>query len=470
MDLVSGVNDLDVGGDDRVWTRDSAVEEDKRLIKDVCHQYHIQAFTKDFCILTSHRTPYRRIKIKLTFLDTYPQSVVDVVVESDTLPTKLLGKLKGMCEAKISSKDGLGLLGKPQVAAVYSFLDEMIHDNRLLYATPEIRQIRALSKEPPEFTVIVKELEGLVKIRATCGKYSLKATLTVPDEYPAEQVDIDFTSCTFPEPIWMTYLLQAREISRKLAAGMKAERAIRTSTGAGLGLAPPGAAGGGPEIKLTTAYVRDLKHDVAFLKKATDLRAVDSGYNKMLHQYDYSTRIRRAARRELKKLSVQEAEKERKVEEARVEEAEKEQLKAWKRLVGQSEDGPQRSIKHLVEFLTLQFIFRLPTLKCRASGDALFPEDPAELKTLVEKRKKARPVRVPTCGCWFKYSALKKFLTEPPFGKACPGPSCEGIVVQHPDWTNDLKQLEKSWAMKQAREREIAEVTDFFGLDKEFQH
>jgi len=63
---------------------------------------------------------------------------------------------------------------------------------------------------------------------------------------------------------------------------------------------------------------------------------------------------------------------------------------------------------------------------------------------------------------------LSEFLQTPPFGKVCPRARCNGAVVQHPDFSSDVKQLEKKWAMKKAKEREIAEVSDLFGLSAEF--
>ena len=52
-------------------------------------------------------------------------------------------------------------------------------------------------------------------------------------------------------------------------------------------------------------------------------------------------------------------------------------------------------------------------------------------------------------------------MTTPPFGKSC---RVCGQRLYHPDWPATAAQLEKAWAMKQAREREIAEVTDFMGV------
>lgn len=41
--------------------------------------------------------------------------------------------------------------------------------------------------------------------------------------------------------------------------------------------------------------------------------------------------------------------------------------------------------------------------------------------------------------------------------------------VYHPDWPQEVKQLEKAWANRQAKRREIGEVRDFFTVDAQFQ-
>ena len=41
--------------------------------------------------------------------------------------------------------------------------------------------------------------------------------------------------------------------------------------------------------------------------------------------------------------------------------------------------------------------------------------------------------------------------------------------VYHPDWPQEPKQLEKAWASRQAKRREIGEVRDFFTVDARFQ-
>ena len=41
-------------------------------------------------------------------------------------------------------------------------------------------------------------------------------------------------------------------------------------------------------------------------------------------------------------------------------------------------------------------------------------------------------------------------------------------MVYHKEWSSDVKKLEKRWATKMARRREISEVADCFDLGGEF--
>lgn len=68
---------------------------------------------------------------------------------------------------------------------------------------------------------------------------------------------------------------------------------------------------------------------------------------------------------------------------------------------------------------------------------------------------------------WWHHNCLNKVLTKPPFGlQGCP--KC-GLRIWHHEWERDIKRLERRWAAKQARDRELNEVADSFGgLGEEF--
>lgn len=62
--------------------------------------------------------------------------------------------------------------------------------NRLLYATPEVKQIRTLLEKSGSTLLALKEEEGLVKVKLVSGLYTLKVSFVVPDGYPAEPLQV----------------------------------------------------------------------------------------------------------------------------------------------------------------------------------------------------------------------------------------------------------------------------------------
>lgn len=50
-------------------------------------------------------------------------------------------------------------------------------------------------------------------------------------------------------------------------------------------------------------------------------------------------------------------------------------------------------------------------------------------------------------------------MTEPPFGASCK--KCKDRVY-HPEWPDSIQALERAWAAKQARKREMDDVAMAF--------
>lgn len=64
------------------------------------------------------------------------------------------------------------------------------------------------------------------------------------------------------------------------------------------------------------------------------------------------------------------------------------------------------------------------------------------------------------CGHLLHQDCLLKYLKLPPFGnKQC---TICGVLIFHSKWRLSDKLAEARWAHEQARERELAEVEDFF--------
>ena len=179
----------------------------------------------------------------------------------------------------------------------------------------------------------------------------------------------------------------------------------------------------------------------------------------------------RRARRDLKNLVQDETrkEKEREAEDARVA-----AIEAGFLQLNAQDMRPTRSVGVVAHFIARSLVERLPAATCQGCGERLLAADPA---AAVAVSKAQRATRV-YCGCWWHRDCLNTVLTTPPFGmQGCSG--CrerranndgdtdrddEVVRIWHHDWSRDIKKHEKQWAREQARQREIQEVADAFGM------
>ncbi|CAN0147132.1 unnamed protein product [Ectocarpus sp. 6 AP-2014] len=434
----------------------------------------IQAANTSFVQVVAMRTPYAKIQARLQFPDDYPARSTSPILEltSASLPQPFLRKLIKSAEeaaractptaAKSEAVGGGGGETGKAVAALKVVMDA-VNKNKFLPCWKELRQAATLvTSLGGGFRA--DEESGLVTIRVKSGRYTVVALIQVPDGYPMEGCGVELKSHNFPAHIARRHLVQGEEIIRRCLCGYSPELALQTSNPIKI---PPGRGGkpaGSGNVRITSEHVRNLKHDVEFIKKAHDLRDVGEGKNKPNAKVaPPSTQERRAARRELKTLAKTEAvsEEEQAKKLAELELKEQEEL-----LHSQLSDTSQPSLLPLVDFLVNVFGWRLPQETCVACDKRVMPEDPRH-PSLRDPAHKERPTRRAVfCGHWFHYDCLRVWMTEPPFAKDCP--RC-GHRVYHPDWPQEPKQLEKAWANRQAKRREVGEVRDFFTVDARFQ-
>ena len=137
------------------------------------------------------------------------------------------------------------------------------------------------------------ESTGVVTIRAVQRNYRATLRLTVYPDYPSGGVGVELvggstrstgkvssttpssnsgTKHNFPEAIAELFLVQAKELSRRCAQGFPAEMALKASNP--IAAPPPIRSDEGPNSsgngsKLSASTMRELKHDVAVLKKVS---------------------------------------------------------------------------------------------------------------------------------------------------------------------------------------------------------
>ncbi|KAL7468316.1 hypothetical protein ACHAXS_008617 [Conticribra weissflogii] len=473
--------------------------------------------TPHFVSATYERTPYTRIKILLTFPEEYPAHPLIVDIDQDkVVPPGLKKKLEKELGQLAAERAGR----HDQVRAVWERLVAFVDTNLFVPCWKELKKcvdlvqnsnkqgddgnasssLNRFSSASKCSTISIIESKGKIKLSLHNKSYHYNCTITIcpsyPDYSPVTQGKaclLQVQSTNFPSPIEHMLTTQAQEIVKRMQDGLPPERAlhmsnpIRLPKNFHLNVEEAKADGG----RLTQETIMDLKHDTETLKRVTDLRHAESaaghtndggatsgGYQ----NHKALAKERKDARRTIQKITLSEREHDKSLEEKerawKLEE--KKRLTGYYELYNVQEGGtiePQPSLFVLVTFL-VEKIQGLVEEICPCCEERVLPVDPTELNAMYggtshndnngkksaanhhpKHTKKKKPMRT-YCGCWYHKCCLNTLLTEPPFGLSCPNKNC-GQRVFHPDWPSDIKQLEREWAAKQARKREIEDAMMF---------
>ncbi|KAH3724365.1 uncharacterized protein LOC127852309 [Dreissena polymorpha] len=306
----------------------------------------LEGFTLVTCVPAQVRagykqTDYKHVNVILQFPDRYPQEPVVIQLTSKTLSERLLASLVRMCD-----EDVRGRLGQRQVLPVMRYVREFIVNNPLCVACDEITAIKRHLIAEMDKLKLKQELSA-VHLKIVQDLYWMNLKLTVPDNYPVEQVSIEAAESNFPDLLKKFFVGQALEIARRCAQ-------------------PP---------------LKPKPRDPPF--------------------------------------------------------------------------KPRPSLLEVCQFLVTECVKRYPQLNCPCCRERVMLRDPEA----VAKDPRKRVERV-YCGHLYHHGCLAKYLKTPPFkeGKFCP--DC-GKQIFHEKWRLPPELAEARWASKQARQRELAEVTDF---------
>ena len=446
-------------------------------------QIDLQSATTHFLTAIYQKTPTRRIKVTLTFPEDYPSRalVVNVAAERGVPPglqKKLEKELGAVAQERVPHYH--------QAEAVLQRLMDFVDTNRFVPCWRELRQVvdrvQRLAKQNPSTkgsSIAINDSKGLIKLRLQCGKYYYSCRIVVNEAYPTTTTHADWgnaclltmDSTNFPPKIESMLTTQAKELVRRMQDGMSATDALTMSNPirAPKGMDHHHQRNGAPRVRLTQQALKGLKKDTDTLAHVRDLRHVNAAtveWNAKVKAN--SARERKEARRAINRITENEIAQDNAAEAKEKEWQQQEQA----RLEGYNltdHHDPEPSLLSLVIFLENK-IQRLPEETCPVCQEPALPVNPKELQALYmnadndnmsdTQRKarrlarKRRPVRT-YCGCWYHYSCLDKFMTEPPFGAACP---VNGRRVYHPEWPADMGELERAWASREARKREIADA------------
>ena len=218
--------------------------------------------------------------------------------------------------------------------------------------------------------------------------------------------------------------------------------------------------------KLDSGGLVAMKRDVEVLKQISDLRGATTAGDKP-HQYSgHANADRKEARKALRRLATAESERDLAEEsEQRDEEAAQEAMLELMAL--QASESSTPSLTPAIAFLMQEFVQRLVKECCQSCGENVFPacdkgkvSDPREHPALSKANHPKRPVRA-YCGHWCHHKCIDKWLTTPPFTHNCPVCTRK---ISHPDWSDDVRALEKAWNTKQAASSEQDMLADMMGF------
>ena len=95
--------------------------------------------------------------------------------------------------------------------------------------------------------------------------------------------------------------------------------------------------------------------------------------------------------------------------------------------------------------------------KCPICDKKVLPSDPKHCSKIPSKMKADRLY----CGHFYHHHCLETYMSNPPFDDTC---HVCGAQINHHRFSDTREQLEKRWAQKQARQREIQDLEDLFGM------
>lgn len=406
----------------------SSISDEIREAKALLTSVNFITATTAFLVATYERSPYTRVKVTLTFPDDYPSKPLIATIDPNsgggvTIPPGLKKKIEnGLNNLALESAMRDNTQQFNQVRLVLQSLISFINNNLFIPCWKELRACIELMQQLPSSSsskqstlCILNESNGTIRLTLHDAAYYYKCIITIDPAYPdysaatgGKACFLQMQSTNFPIFIENMITSQAQDIVLRIQAGQSYERALLLSNP---------------------------------IKAPKDLELTTDGTNQLI----------------LIKPQKEETEQEWKIEEN-------------KRLAGYYDVqhdiplggtiNPQPSLLALVSFLVRE-VQRLVSHTCPGCKDRVLPGNREEM-SLPKLKLKMQPMRT-YCGCWYHKSCLNTILTEPPFGLLqCPTVDCGGQRVYHPDWSTDVKQLEKEWAAKQAKLREIEDTMSFF--------
>ena len=265
-------------------------DDERKVIRQLVGSEAVITDTAEILSMILGHSPATRFNLRLQFRgDEYPTTPCLVELTSAVFPLPLVRKLLRLANDTASNHASKG---EPHALATVKAVHSFVEGNLFCSCWRELRQVMQLV-EAKGGQIKADESTGVVTIRAVQRNYRATLRLTVYPDYPSGGVGVELvggstrsagkvssttsssnsgTKHNFPEAIAELFLVQAKELSRRCAQGFPAEMALKASNP--IAAPPPIRSDEGPNSsgngsKLSASTMRELKHDVAVLKKVS---------------------------------------------------------------------------------------------------------------------------------------------------------------------------------------------------------
>lgn len=403
----------------------SLLEESKGKIPDSVKI----AFTPDLVHLSFDYSAYNKMRVKATFPRGFctQNRILHCEVASKTLHQDLVEKLESSLDTELArtfgkaeaeagpgagtgngEKEGEGFANP--VTHVYAFCDKFLGKNHLLTAYGEIQKIKKDVLRLPSKLLGLDNKHGAIKVHLEVEKYFMDAKVRVycknSLDYPDGNVEIALLESNLPEDLAKSFLALT-------------EARIRLH-------------GNAAELP-----------DAEILEDKPPEKEVKSKMKKKVHPRKVQFQSFASAKAEQEmKFKQQERERER-----------------VKRLLEEAKRPKEieERIFIIVSYLQDDLLREVVTFKCPVCGKKVLPSDPKHCSKIPSKMKADRLY----CGHFYHHHCLTEYLSNPPFHDTCI--TC-GAQINHHRFSDTREQLERRWGQKQARQREIQDLSDLFGF------
>ncbi|QDZ18796.1 hypothetical protein HOP50_02g13000 [Chloropicon primus] len=397
--------------DDRKKYILQVLEEIKGKIPDQCKA----AFTSELVQLNLEYSERVKVTVKASFPKGFSPSnkMVHCDVESKSLHEDIVGKLLAGLQQHLEQTFGAGSgnqEGENPIGHIYQYCDKFLGKNHLLTAYEEIQRIKKEILKPPSKVLGLENKQGVIKVRVQVEKYYVDLKVKV---FCKNSVD-------YPDGIIEVGIIETN-LTKELEKSF---------------------------LALTEARIRlhgDAQEvvDASMLEDRPPEKEAKSKMKKKVHPRKVVFQTAASKNTEAEMLQKQE-------------ERERERLKKL------LEDSNRPKVIEPRIFIIVEFVYKellkpVVESKCPCCDKKILPSDPKHCAKIPSKMKADRLY----CGHFYHHHCLTNYLSNPPFDDEC---HICGAQISHHKFVDTKQQLEKRWAQKQARQREIEDLEDLFGF------